>query len=199
MQGAVAGRLWLLHDQRYRKAEFGAGRDYWKGRLRAAAFSLVFSEQFELGLLSENSIGHIQKAFPQQGFVDQVVTPTVGLSWMIGEDALDRFVVKRIEGRTQNRYARIFARTVLNPSRTFANVMDWKVPWYRDSRAGVLAYAPVPGSADPAAVEAPAPHEVAPFEFAATRVLGSWEMLGALVAAPRALTASRRIGRSCSV
>src|SRR5262245_60994729 len=34
MQGAVAGRLWLLHDQRYRKAEFGRDPDYWKGKLR---------------------------------------------------------------------------------------------------------------------------------------------------------------------
>ena len=35
MQGAVSGRLWLLHDRRYRRAEFGRGADYWKGKLRA--------------------------------------------------------------------------------------------------------------------------------------------------------------------
>ena len=84
MQGTVAGHLWLLHDRRYRNAEFGSGRNYWKGKLRAAAFAWAFSEQFEIGVLSENSIGHTQKDFPQQGFVDHVVTPVAGLGWMIG-------------------------------------------------------------------------------------------------------------------
>ena len=95
MQGAVAGQIWLLHDPRYNKAEFGRGRTYWKGKLRAAAFAWAFSEQFEIGPLSEASIGHIQRDFPQQGFVDHVITPSIGLSWMIAEDALDRYVVPR--------------------------------------------------------------------------------------------------------
>ena len=95
MQGAVAGRLWLLQDPRYNKAEFGRGRA-WKGKLRAAAFAWAFSEQFEIGPLSEASIGHIQRDFPQQGFVDHVITPTIGLSWMLAEDALDRYFVRPI-------------------------------------------------------------------------------------------------------
>lgn len=169
MQGAVSGRLWLLHDRRYRRAEFGRGADYWKGQLRATAFAWVFSEQFEIGPLSEASIGHIQKDFPQQGFVDHVVTPTVGLGWMIAEDALDRYLVRGIEARTGNGFARIAARTLLNPARAFANVMDWKVPWYRDSRAGVYSYVAVletehreaPAASDPV-------REIAPFEFTAS-------------------------------
>jgi len=168
MMGAVAGRLWSLHDRRYRQAEFGGSADYWKGKLRAAAFSWAFSEQFEIGGLSEASIGHIQKDFPQQGFVDHVVTPTVGLAWTLAEDALDRYLVKKMEAHWQNRFARIFARTLLNPARTFANAMDWKVPWYRDSRSGVLSYvAPATGSrATAAARTGEAVHELAPFEFA---------------------------------
>ena len=54
--------------------------------------------------MSEASIGHIQKNFPQQGFADHVVTPTVGMGWMIAEDALDRYVVKSIEAYTPNHY-----------------------------------------------------------------------------------------------
>jgi len=140
MQGAVSGRLWLLNDRRYRRAEFGKSAAYWKGRLRATAFAWAFSEQFELGPLSEASIGHIQKDFPQQGFVDHVITPTIGLSWILAEDALDRYVIKGIEAHTQNRYARSAARTFLNPARSFANVVAWKAPWYRDSRPGVMEY-----------------------------------------------------------
>jgi hypothetical protein len=39
MQGAVSGYLFQLHDRRYKRVEFGRGRDYWKGRLRSAAFA----------------------------------------------------------------------------------------------------------------------------------------------------------------
>lgn len=116
MQGAVAGNLWTLHDPRYRKTEFGSSAAYWKGKLRAAAFAWAFSEQFELGPLSEASVGHIQNYFPQQGFGDHVVTPVAGLGWMIGEDALDRYVIKKIEASTANPVARILARSVLNPA-----------------------------------------------------------------------------------
>ena len=88
MQGSVAGFLWVGNDVRYRHAEFGKNPDYWKGRLRAAAFAWVYSTQFEIGAFSEASIGAIQATPPQQGFVDHVITPTVGMGWMVAEDAL---------------------------------------------------------------------------------------------------------------
>lgn len=175
MQGAVAGRIWQLHDPRYRKTEFGRTRAYWKGKLRAAAFAWAFSEQFEMGLLSEASIGHIQRDFPQQGFVDHVVTPTIGLSWMIAEDALDRYLVRPIEDRTANPWVRMLARTFLSPSRSFANLMDLKLPWYRDSRAGIQSYMPTvaPVSSEPATRGSfPA---VAPLEFTLSP---SWRQFG---------------------
>ena len=37
MEGAVAGRIFQLNDPRFRRARFGRDRDYWKGKLRAAA------------------------------------------------------------------------------------------------------------------------------------------------------------------
>jgi hypothetical protein len=168
MQGAVAGRLFQLHDLRYRRTEFGQSSAYWKGKLRAMAFSWAFSEQFELGLLSENSIGHIQRDYPQQGFVDHVVTPVVGLAWTIGEDAIDRYLVKAIEARTHNTAVRILARSFLNPARSFANLMDLRAPWNRDSRQGILAYTAAPDPAIRAAAvtgtTGPVP-DVAPLEF----------------------------------
>jgi opacity protein-like surface antigen len=169
-QGAISGRLFLLNDPRYKRAEFGRSRDYWKGKLRATAFAWAFSEQFEIGALSEASVGHIQKDFPQEGFVDHVVTPVVGLSWMLGEDAVDRYVIKPIEGETRNRWVRLALRTGLNPARSFANLMAGKVPWYRDSRAGILQYTPEPKTERPAAVDtspvADSVKEAATFEFA---------------------------------
>jgi hypothetical protein len=163
-QGAISARLFLNHDPRYRKFEFGREPGYWKGKLRATAFSFAFSEQFEIGLLSEGSIGRIQNRFPQQGFVDHVITPTVGMGLSVAEDAIDKHFIARMERRIRNRWARLVLRTGLNPTRSFANAMDWKAPWHRETRAGILKYEPVH---DPPlrSVESTPKPVIAPLEF----------------------------------
>src|SRR5215471_16883254 len=72
MQGSVSGFIWIQNDLRYRNVEIGRNRQYWKSRLRAAAFAFVYSEASEIGPISEASIGATQAYFPQQGFVDHV-------------------------------------------------------------------------------------------------------------------------------
>ena len=133
IQGAVSAFLFVQNDGDYRGVVFGRNRQYWKSRLRAAAWAWVYSEQFEVGPLSEASIGNVQSSFPQLGFVDQVVTPAIGLGWMIAEDAIDRSLIRGIESRTQNRYVRNAVRSGLNPTRSLANIMAGKFPWYRDT------------------------------------------------------------------
>lgn len=142
MQGAVAGRLFIHNDPQFRRAVFGANAPYWKSRLRAAAFAWAFSEQFEIGPFSEATIGKIQGDYPQQGFVDHVITPGMGLAWMMGEDAVDKYVIEPFERLTFNPWARLLVRGSLNPTRSLANVLRGKVPWYRDTRSGVLDYQP---------------------------------------------------------
>ncbi|HEY3836003.1 MAG TPA: hypothetical protein VGL72_05510 [Bryobacteraceae bacterium] len=134
MQGAVAGYIFAQNDRDYLSVEFGRNRHYWKSRLRAAAFSWAYSEQFELGPLSEASIGNTQAFFPQQGFVDQVATPSIGLAWMIAEDSLDRFIIKRVEAHTRNPVVRLLVRGGLNPSRSLANMLSMQPPWHRTDR-----------------------------------------------------------------
>lgn len=173
MQGAVSGRLFQLNDPRYYRTAFGKDPDYWKGKLRATAFAWAFSEQFEIGVMSEASIGHIQAYFPQQGFVDHVITPMMGLAWMVGEDAIDRYVIQRVEDHTTNHWLRMLARTGLNPARSFANVLDWRAPWDRGSREGVLAYRAAPKDSYAARIatgnSAPGlDTRPAPFEFSIT-------------------------------
>lgn len=170
-QGAISARLFLNHDPRYRRTEFGRDPVYWKGKLRATAFSWAFSEQFEIGPLSEASIGRIQSHFPQQGFVDHVVTPTVGLGLSVAEDSIDKYVIKRVEGRIHNKWARLALRTGLNPTRSFANVMDKKAPWHRETRRGIMEYEPdLPAARPVLPAEAPKPR-IARFEF---RVLSTY-------------------------
>jgi len=142
MQGAVAGRLFNQNDPQFRRAVLGTNAPYWKSRLRAAAFAWVFSEQFEVGPFSEATIGKIQNDYPQQGFVDHVITPGMGLAWMVGEDAVDKYVIEPFERLTFNPWARLLVRGSLNPTRSLANVLRGKVPWYRDTRSGVLDYEP---------------------------------------------------------
>ena len=113
-------------------------RLYWVSRLRAAAFAALYSEQFEIGPISQASIGNIQMKPRATGIVDHVITPTAGLGWMVGEDALDRFLVRRIERWTTHPVPRLLARGLLNPTRSFSNLLRGKVPWHRDSRGGVL-------------------------------------------------------------
>jgi hypothetical protein len=141
MQGAVSGFIWIQNDRRYRMVEFGRNQDYWKSRLRAAAFAFVYSEEEEIGPISEASIGATQSFFPQQGFADHVVTPVIGLGWMVTEDAIDTYVIKRLESRTNNPYLKLVLRGTLNPSRSFANVLAGRMPWIRETRPGVFVHA----------------------------------------------------------
>lgn len=137
MQGAVTGFIWSHNDRAYLGAEFGANSYYWKSRLRATAYSWAYSTLFEIGPLSEASIGKVQSVYPQQGFVDHVITPVVGTGWMIAEDALDKYLIQRIERHVDSPVVRLLARGTLNPGRSMANLMRLKAPWTRDDRPGV--------------------------------------------------------------
>ena len=107
--------------------------------MKALAWSAAYSLQFELGLFSEASIGNVGM-YPRKtskhpmGFVDLVVTPVVGTSWLVGEDALDRYLIDPIERRTDNRALRALARSFFNPTRSIANLLRFKRPWHRDTR-----------------------------------------------------------------
>jgi hypothetical protein len=175
MQGAVSGYLWTQNDRAYRDIQFGQNRRYWKGKLRGAAYSYIYSVLFEIGPMSEASIGNIQAEYPQQGFVDHVVTPVIGLGWSITEDALDQYFIRYVERRTANRWARLLVRGGLNPARSMANVLALKRPWHRDNRPGVSSvqlqdseFMNLLNARNTAALKVSPPPGVAPFEFMLT-------------------------------
>ncbi len=136
-QGAITGYIWNQNDRDYIGAQFGMNAPYWRSRARATAYSWAYSVLFEIGPVSEASLGKIQSTYPQQGFVDHVVTPIVGMGWMITEDALDKYLIQRFEEKVRNPYLRVAVRGGLNPARSFANALRFKVPWARDDRPGV--------------------------------------------------------------
>ena len=171
IQGAVTSFMWQHNDRRYRDAVFGANTKYWKARMRGAAFAYVYSVQFEIGPMSEASIGQIQRLYPAYGFVDHVITPTLGTAWAIGEDTIDRYIIRSVEAHFTNPWVRLTSRIALNPMRSMSNVMNYERPQHRDDRPGVFQ----PYNADAikammaretARIPVNPPPGVAPFEFA---------------------------------
>jgi len=133
IHGAAAGLIWLDHCEKTRgRPMFSDG--YVSSMTRAAVFSAIYSVQFEIGPLSEASIGNVGLNPETAGWVDYVVTPLGAFGIMIVEDVLDRYVVQRIEGHVQNRLVRVTARLFFGPSRLLANVAEGRLPWFRPGR-----------------------------------------------------------------
>ena len=55
-------------------------------KLKAMAWAAAYSTAFEIGPVSEATIGHVGRDRRTQGVVDFVVTPTAGLGFILGED-----------------------------------------------------------------------------------------------------------------
>lgn len=133
-QGAATGFIWLNHSHEA-EIPFAMTRQYLSSRLRATAWAAGYSVQFEIGPLSEASIGNVGMNRATAGWVDYVATPAGGLGIMLAEDLLDRFVIQKVEDRTHSRVVRAALRMFLNPSRATANVSAMRAPWYRVGRA----------------------------------------------------------------
>jgi hypothetical protein len=139
MQGAISAYVYKNNDTRYNALIFNAKDPrYWKMTGLAFVVSALQSAQFELGPASEASWGNIgRERFPnysKMAYVDFVITPTLGTAWMVGEDVIDKKLIRWIEQHSQKKYVYIAARTFLNPMRTFSNFLRFKAPHYRDDR-----------------------------------------------------------------
>ena len=128
MMGCVTGWIQIQNDSGGGMQQFGKSEGYWNSRMRAMAWSAAYSLQFELGPLSEASLGNVGKDQKTMGHVDLVVTPLAGTGWLVMEDALDLYLIRRLEsGRKWN----AIIRSVLNPGRSVANALRGKYPWFR--------------------------------------------------------------------
>ena len=139
MMGTVSGFIQIHNDLNGINQEIGWNKPYWKSRLKALGWSAAFSTQFEIGPLSEASLGNVGIRQTKTGkspmaYVDIVLTPALGTAFLVTEDVVDRYLIRRIEDKTNNRFVRILARSFLNPSRSFANILRGKWMWYRDKR-----------------------------------------------------------------
>src|SRR5437667_3374529 len=127
--GSTYGHIWRQNDAKMRVREVASPKDY----MKIMGLSFLSGLQFEIGPLSEASIGNVGMNPKAQGYVDIVVTPVLGTAWMLGEDALDKFLVKKFEEKVHNTVARAIVRIGLNPTRSMANLSRFQKPWYRAS------------------------------------------------------------------
>ena len=68
------------------------------------------------------------------GLTDFIMTPFGGTAVMVGEDAVDKYVIERLERHVHNRYLVATMRCFMNPTRSAANFFSFTTPWHRDSR-----------------------------------------------------------------
>ncbi len=151
MEGGVTGNIFIVNDPKGRSLTFGRSRAYWMSRLRAMAYSAVYSAQFEAGpILSESAIGneggyfykpgcdpYLTCATPgnkpvtnNTGWVDFVITPVVGMGWIVMEDAIETEFVDRVS-KGDDRLGWKILRGSLSPTHVMANFVAGKTPWYR--------------------------------------------------------------------
>jgi len=144
MEGALTGYIQVQNDPSSRNLEFQNSSAYWKSRMKAMAWNAVYSAQFEIGPFGEASIQKLGsyeyrncptcKVVNGAGMVDFVITPTVGTSWILMEDVLDKYVAKKAETKFGRNFWTNFIRCVVNPARSGANILDGRSPWHRPSR-----------------------------------------------------------------
>jgi hypothetical protein len=141
MMGAVTSSIYEQNDPKQRALMYENTRRYWMGRLRAMAYSAAYSAQWKVGPLSEASIGNSGLFYytrardgvwtNETGMQDFFITPIGGLAWNVGEDALDRFVLKRIRHATRNKWL-LFTSSLMTPGKSAANVTRFRATYYRD-------------------------------------------------------------------
>ncbi len=149
MEGAVYGYIFLNNDPKGRSARFGKSSTYWNSRLKAMGWATVWEAYFEIGpIFSEAAFGNEGGYYyypgcgrtlcdkPHKpltnntGWVDFVITPVVGMGWIVMEDAIEREFVDRIAKDSPALKYKIL-RGSLAPSHTFANLFAGKTPWFR--------------------------------------------------------------------
>jgi hypothetical protein len=153
LEGSVSGDIFIQNDPVGRSVRFGKSSAYWQSRFKAMAWAAVYSTYFEIGpVLSEAALGNeggytyvpgcgfyptctkepgrkYKSPTNNTGWVDFVITPTVGMVWIILEDAIEaKLVDKMVKPRTAKHNLLLAG---LTPSRTMANVLAGKHPWYR--------------------------------------------------------------------
>jgi hypothetical protein len=142
MMGAIVSSIFEQNDPKGRALTYENNGNYWRSRLKAMAYSAVYSAQWKVGPVSEASIGnsgrntyyvpHLGRTTNETGFQDFVITPVYGFGWNVGEDAIDRYIMPHVHAHVKNRF---YLTTLfwMTPCKSAANILRWKPTYYRDT------------------------------------------------------------------
>ena len=182
MEGAIAGYLEIQNDPHGRALRISRDPDYWHSRFRGFLWATVYSTQWEIGPLGEAGIFNQggftysincaltsgQPGIPcdspkapstnNTGWVDFIVTPTVGTLWLLGEDMVDRYITDALVERHPEAFKYKLLRSSANPTRSLANMLRGQYPWYRDYEHPSVYESPVYGSFERALAAEPNDH-----------------------------------------
>ncbi|HMS38976.1 MAG TPA: hypothetical protein PKE69_02030 [Pyrinomonadaceae bacterium] len=140
IQGSITGRIFIQNSERAKNVEFGISKIYWESRAKAFVWSTIYSIQFEMGPISEATIGNVgmrkKNGYSTMAWVDLVVTPTVGTVWLIIEDFFEKYVLKNwLEKKVKNKTVIKFFRVLFAPTTSFGSILQGKYPWWREYRS----------------------------------------------------------------
>jgi hypothetical protein len=151
MQGGVSSFIEIQNDPKARSLQISATSAYWKSRFMGMLWATVFSTQQKIGPLGETALGSDggytyvsgckypcpswkpgEKYTNNTGWTDFIATPVIGTLWVLLEDSIDRYISDPVQDPRPNAVFPKILRGGLNPTRTMANAMRLKAPWYRD-------------------------------------------------------------------
>jgi len=131
-QGSVSSFIFANNDDISQKARFGMNSGYFIAKKRQFAFAVFYSVVFELGPISEASIGNVglHRGLNRggQSMEDFVLTPVLGILWSAGEDAVDFYWARNLTHGSI--FFKILA-SLITPTRSLANILAFHLPWYR--------------------------------------------------------------------
>ena len=155
MQGAVSAYIEMQNSPSDSRIEWG-DPGYLQSRFKGFLWATMFSTNEKIGPTGEAGVGNdggftygnncdyhctsadfgpgtgYTKYTNNTGWTDLVITPTVGMLWVLAEDVLDKDVSDRLTTAYPEAQWVKVVRGGLNPTRTFANALRWRTPWYRD-------------------------------------------------------------------
>jgi hypothetical protein len=146
-QGSVSAWIYRQNDTNARDLEQDFHNPaYCRTLAKAFVVAEVAAVLWKIGPISEATIGHVglypsvnkyglaTRPGNRSGLDDYVMDAAGGIPLMIGEDWLDKHVARRYERRDPNLVLIEIVRMATSPTRSFANVMAFRAPWYRERR-----------------------------------------------------------------
>jgi hypothetical protein len=130
IHGGAFARIWMEQ----REPPPTSKTQYFKQMGRAWIYAGLMSLQYEMGPMSEASIGNVGLNPNDLGWVDLVWTPCGAVLWTMAEDGIDKYAITWVEKHVPFMMAKAAARLIGNPSRMLANVSQNRTPWSRADR-----------------------------------------------------------------